>query len=130
MAFARALSFSQIFVLVLSPLLFIVAAANNNNQQHVTSAGNMAVIIVSLLIAVLPGSCSHGIFPVVFDRGFWYSKRRRFEGTSLRNDVFTGNFGSDVTCGDFEKMRGVSRWISQSKTRSATCPNFLKDKKK
>ena len=58
MAFACTLSFSQIFVLILSPLSFIVAGANTNNQQHVTLAGNMAFIIVSLLIAILPGSLS------------------------------------------------------------------------
>ena len=57
-----------------------------------------------------------------------YRKRRRFEGTSLRKDLFTRNFGSGVICGDFAKMRGVSRWTSQSKTKSANCPNFLKDK--
>ena len=72
-------------------------------------------------------SCSHGNFPVIVVRGFWYFKRRRFEGTSLRNSLFTEIFGSGVTCADFAKMTGVSRWISHLKIRSAT-QNFLSQK--
>lgn len=52
-------------------------------------------------VSARQGSCSHGIFPVIFDRGFWYIKERRFEGTSCRFRIIQRHSGSGVTCGDF-----------------------------